>query len=57
MNTLPVTAARKTAGPRRLWRRTTEALGKIWAGVVSLPDRLPRAAERDFRDYPRFPMF
>ena len=21
-----------------LWNRTTQALGKLWAGVVSLPD-------------------
>jgi len=46
-----------TTASRRLWSRAAETLGKIWAGVVSLPERLPRAAERDFRDYPRFPMF
>ena len=46
-----------TPVPRRLLRRATQALGKLWAGVVSLPERLPRAPERDFRDYPRFPIF
>jgi hypothetical protein len=52
MSTLHITGA-----SRRLWSRAAETLGKIWAGVVSLPERLPRAAERDFRDYPRFPMY
>jgi hypothetical protein len=36
------------------WNRTSKALGKLWAGVVSLPDR---QARRDDRDYPIFPPF
>jgi hypothetical protein len=52
MTTLHVSGA-----SRRTWNRVTRTLGKIWAGVVSLPDRLPRAAERDVNDYPRFPIY
>jgi hypothetical protein len=48
---------RTTGVSRRLWTRTTQALGKLWAGVISLPDRHPAAAERDFEDYPRYPWF
>jgi hypothetical protein len=51
-------SARHTSGvSRRIWTRTTQALGKFWAGVVSLPDRPSDAARRDFQDYPRFPCF
>jgi hypothetical protein len=56
MTSLSVTA-RKTTGSRRFWSRATQVLGKVWAEVISLPERLPRAPERDFTDYPRFPMF
>src|SRR5437870_5108632 len=36
---------------RRIWARTTQALGKLWAGVISLPDRPSDAARHDFQDY------
>jgi hypothetical protein len=42
----------KTSG---LWGRTTKALGRLLAGMVSLPER-PQA-RRDDRDYPLFPPF
>jgi len=38
-----------------LWGRTTKALGRLLAGVVSLPDRPnTRAADRDFPIFPPF---
>jgi len=41
-----------------LWNRTAQALGKLWAGVVSLPDdRRQTAARAVWTDYPRFPPF
>jgi hypothetical protein len=42
-----------------LWNRTAQALGKLWAGVVSLPDdRRQTSAERAaWTDYVRFPPF
>ena len=40
----------------RLWSRTTKALGKFFAEMVSLNDRHPNAASRD-DNYPRFPIF
>jgi len=52
MTTLSVTPV-----SRRFWSRATQALGKVWAEVISFPERLPRAPERDFTDYPRFPLF
>jgi hypothetical protein len=45
-----MTKHRNTTG---LWSRTTKALGKFFAGMVTLP---PRHA-RDDEAYPRFPMF
>jgi hypothetical protein len=41
-----------------LWTRTAKALGKLLAGVVTLPDN-PRqaAAQKGWNDYPRFPLF
>jgi hypothetical protein len=42
----------------RLWSRTTKALGRLWAGVVSLPDDRRMAGERAaWTDFPRFPPF
>jgi hypothetical protein len=52
-----MTTLARNPAPRALLRRATQALGKLWAGVVSLPERLPRAPERDIDDYPRFPIF
>src|SRR5438045_7239324 len=52
-----MTISVRNSAPRVLLRRATQALGKLWAGVVSLPERLPRAPERDIDDYPRFPIF
>ncbi len=41
-----------------LWTRAAQALGKLWAEVVSLPDdRRPVAARAVRTDYPRFPPF
>jgi hypothetical protein len=41
-----------------LWSRTTKALGKIFAGVVSLADdRRQASTQATWTDYPRFPMF
>jgi hypothetical protein len=41
-----------------LWNRTTHALGKWFAGVVSLADdRRPNAARAVWTDFPRFPPF
>jgi len=37
----------------RAWKRTTQALGKLWAGVLSLPER---QARRD-QIFPHFPPF
>ncbi len=48
----------RTAAPTGLWRRAAQALGKLWAGMVSLPDdRRPIAAQRARNDYSRFPPF
>jgi hypothetical protein len=49
-----MTKQRTTKTPG-LWGRTTKALGRLLAGMVSLPDR-PQA-RRDDRDYPIFPPF
>jgi hypothetical protein len=41
-----------------LWSRTTKALGKFWAGVISLPeDRRQTVSQRSWTDYTRFPPF
>lgn len=41
-----------------LWSRTTQALGKLLAGMVSSSDYRRQAAERTvWTDYPRFPPF
>jgi hypothetical protein len=45
----------QTTKSPRLWRRATTALGKLWQGMVSLPDR-PTQRELE-QDYPRFPFF
>ena len=50
-------SALRTGVSRRFWSRATRALGKLWAGVISLPERSPGAAQRDLHDYPRFPFF
>jgi hypothetical protein len=48
----------RTATPMGLWSRTAQALGKLWAGVISLPDDQRRPAARAVStDYPRFPPF
>lgn len=40
------------------WHRAGQALGKLFAGVVSLPDDQRPAARRSAADiYPRFPAF
>ena len=52
MSTLFIAAA-----PRRLWTRATQALGKVWTGMISLPERSPGAPRREIDDYPRFPWF
>jgi hypothetical protein len=42
-----------------LWSRAAQALGKLWAGVVSLPDdrRQPNGQTTPWTDYPRFPPY
>ena len=38
-----------------LWARTTKALGKLWHGMIALPDQ---PTQRQLvRDFPRFPPF
>jgi hypothetical protein len=46
----------RTTTPRGLWNRTAQALGKLWAGVISLPDDRRQTAAR-WTDYTRFPPF
>jgi len=46
----------RTTRSSRLWNRATQTLGKLWAEVISLPDRPQRAARAD-EIYPRFPWF
>jgi hypothetical protein len=44
--------------PTRLWNRTTKALGRLLAGMVSSADDRRSTAERAvWTDYPRFPPF
>ena len=51
-------STQRTTTPTGLWHRTAQALGKLWAGVLSLPeDRRPTAARTVWTDYPRFPSF
>ena len=41
-----------------LWNRTTQALGKLLAEMVSFNDgRRPNAARAVWTDFPRFPPF
>ncbi len=41
-----------------VWTRTTKALGKWLAGMVTLPENPRRAAVKaNHDDYPRFPAF
>jgi hypothetical protein len=44
---------------KQLLQRTAKALGKLWAGMITLPDdRRQVAAVRDsWKNYPRFPAF
>jgi len=46
----------RTNAPTGLWNRTTQAIGKLLAGVVSLPDNR-RQTSRAWSDYPTFPPF
>jgi hypothetical protein len=42
----------------RLWSRTTKALGKLWAGMITLPEDPRRTANQKlWTDFPRFPPF
>ena len=45
----------RTTAPTGLWTRTTQALGKLLAGMVSSDDR--RHTGRTWSDYPIFPPF
>jgi hypothetical protein len=45
----------RTTAPTGLWSRTTKALGKLWQGMITLPDR-PTQRQLE-QDYPRFPFF
>ena len=50
-----MTKQTSTAARSGLWQRTTQALGKFFAGVVSLPEN--RRHEAVWTDFPRFPPF
>jgi hypothetical protein len=41
--------------PRRIWAQATQALGKLWAEVISLPGRSPGPPRHEIDDYPRYP--
>ncbi|HWD60608.1 MAG TPA: hypothetical protein VG308_20155 [Stellaceae bacterium] len=48
----------RTATATGLWGRATQALGKLWAGMVSLPDdRRQDATRAAWTDFSRFPPF
>ena len=48
----------QTTNSTGLWHRAAQALGKLFAGMVSLPDDQRIAARRSAADaYPRFPAF
>ena len=52
-----MTAHRHTARAG-FWSRTTRALGKLWQGVINLPDRPDHNDRRNnLFDIPRFPPF
>ena len=38
-----------------LWTRTAKALGKLWQGMITFPER-PTQRQLE-QDYPRFPAF
>jgi hypothetical protein len=42
-----------------LWHRTTKALGKLWQGMITLPEdpRRADAKKSSWNDYPHFPPF
>jgi hypothetical protein len=43
---------------KQLWKRTAYALGRMLAGMVTLPEDPRQVAEaKRWRDYPRFPAF
>ena len=46
-----------TTAPTGLWQRTARALGKLWAGVVSLPDDRRQTVRTTSTGYPLFPPF
>ena len=45
----------RTTAPTGLWTRTTRALGKFFAGMVTLPER--QQTDRAWNDYPHYPPF
>lgn len=50
-----MTKPRTTAG---LWSRAAQTLGKLWAGMLSLPDdRRQPSSQAPWTDYPRFPPY
>jgi hypothetical protein len=49
----------RTQGVATLWGRTTKALGRWLAGMITLPDD-PRCAQNkraEWNDYPHFPPY
>jgi hypothetical protein len=47
-----------TTTAKGLWSRAAQTLGRLWAGVISLPDdRRQPAGQRNWNDYSRFPPF
>jgi hypothetical protein len=48
----------RIAAPSRLWDRTTKALGRLLAGMLTFPDDRRNSAEQPaWNDYPRFPPY
>lgn len=50
--------AHRTPTPTGLWARTTQVLGKFWAGMLSLAnDHQPKSTRAAWTDFPRFPPY
>ena len=46
----------RNAAPAGIWRRAKQTLGKLWQGMINLPDRPEyRDGRSDPFDIPRFP--
>ena len=48
----------RNAAPAGIWRRAKQTLGKLWQGMINLPDRPEyRDGRSDPFDIPRVPPF